>query len=165
VGGLAAPEAIRAFLGHTLSVDVAKLKVSQARTTLLKKNPVIDHEPVKFFPADRMVDLLFKGFIVPGKQKSPRIEERLNLRDILITMLMHYGGLRMSEPFHLYMHDVTHDDTDPGNAWSRCITPVSGKRRRSARCKGQAGGHVTVPPTCATSTACSRGLSTRVRTP
>jgi hypothetical protein len=40
-----------------------------------------------------MVDLLFKGFIVPGKQKSPRIEERLNLRDILITMLLHYGGL------------------------------------------------------------------------
>lgn len=117
----------RALLGHTLSVDVAALKVSQARSVLLKRNPVIDHEPVKYFPADRMVDLLFKGFIVPGKQKSPRIEERLNLRDILITMLLHYGGLRMSEPFHLYIHDVIHDDTAPGTALVKIYHPSLGR--------------------------------------
>jgi integrase len=117
----------RSFLSHTMSIDVAKLKVSQARSVLLKKNPVIDHEPVKYFPADRMQDLLFRGFIVPGKQNSPRIEERLNLRDILITMLMHYGGLRVSEPFHLFMHDVTHDDTDPGSALVRVFHPSLGQ--------------------------------------
>ena len=117
----------RAFLGHTMSVDVAALKVSQARSTLLKKSPVIDHEPVKFFPADRMVDLLFRGFIVPGKQKSPRLEERLNLRDILITMLLHYGGLRMSEPFHLYVHDVIHDDIAPGTALVKVYHPSLGQ--------------------------------------
>ncbi|MCD4484806.1 site-specific integrase [Chromobacterium vaccinii] len=117
----------RAFLGHTMSVDPAALKVSQARSTLLKKSPVIDHEPVKRFPADRMADLLFKGFIVPGKQKSPRIEERLNLRDILITMLMHYGGLRMSEPFHLFVHDVIHDDTAQGTALVKVYHPSLGQ--------------------------------------
>jgi len=117
----------RAFLGHTMSVDVAALKVSQARSVLLKRNPVIDHEPVKYFPEDRMVDLLFKGFIVPGKQKSPRIEERLNLRDILITMLLQYGGLRMSEPFHLFVHDVIHDDTALGTALVKVYHPSLGK--------------------------------------
>lgn len=117
----------RAFLAHTMSVDVAALKVSQARSTLLKKSPVIDHEPAKFFPSNRMQDLLFRGFIVPGKKDSPRIEERLNLRDILITMLMHYGGLRMSEPFHLYVHDVTHDDTSPGCALVRVFHPSQGQ--------------------------------------
>lgn len=117
----------RSFLSHTMSVDVAALKVSQARTTLLKKSPLIGHEPVKFFPADRMGDLLFKGFIVPGKQKSLRIEERLNLRDILITMLLHYGGLRMSEPFHLYVHDVIHDDTEPGTALVKVYHPSLGQ--------------------------------------
>lgn len=117
----------RSFLGHTLDVDVAALKVSQARSVLLKRNPVIEHEPVKFFPAERIVDLLFKGFIVPGTQKSPRIEERLNLRDILITMLMHYGGLRMSEPFHLFVHDVIHDDTDPGSALVKVYHPSFGQ--------------------------------------
>jgi len=117
----------RAFLGHTMSVDVAALRVSQARTTMLKRSPVIDHEPVKYFPADRMVDLLFRGFIVPGKQKSPRIEERLNLRNILITMLLHYGGLRMSEPFHLFVHDVIHDDTAPGTALVKVYHPSLGQ--------------------------------------
>ncbi|WP_255991688.1 gamma-mobile-trio recombinase GmtY [Chitinolyticbacter albus] len=117
----------RSFLGHTLNVDVAALKVSQARSVLLKRNPVIDHEPVKFFPAERMVDLLFKGFIVPGKQKSPRIEERLNLRDILITMLMHYGGLRVSEPSHIFVHDVIPDDTAPGEALVKVYHPSHGQ--------------------------------------
>jgi hypothetical protein len=117
----------RAFLSHAMSVDFARLKVSQARTVMLKRTPVIDHEPVKYFPADRMQDLLFRGFIVPGKQNSPRIEERLNLRDILITMLLHYGGLRVSEPFHLFVHDVTHDDTDPGSALVRVFHPTLGQ--------------------------------------
>ncbi|MEC5207786.1 integrase [Vogesella perlucida] len=117
----------RAFLGHTMSVDVAALKMSRARSTLLKKNPIIDHEPVKRFPVERIADLLFRGFIVPGKQKSPRIEERLNLRDILITMLMHYGGLRMSEPFHLFVHDVTHDNTSPGSALIKVYHPSLGQ--------------------------------------
>lgn len=117
----------RAFLSHTMSVDVAALKVSRARSTLLKKTPVVDHELVKYFPAERMVDLLFRGFIVPGKRKSPRIEERLNLRDILITMLMHYGGLRVSEPFHLYIHDVIHDDTAPGAALVKVHHPSLGQ--------------------------------------
>ncbi|NMF90941.1 gamma-mobile-trio recombinase GmtY [Aromatoleum petrolei] len=117
----------RAFLSHTMSVDVASLKVSRARTALLKNTPVIDHGPVKYFPQDRMHDLLFRGFIVPGKQRSPRVEERLNLRDILITMLLHYGGLRMSEPFHLYVHDVIHDDTDPGCALVRVFHPSYGQ--------------------------------------
>jgi len=117
----------RAFLGHTMSVDVAALNISRARSTLLKRSPVIDHEPVKRFPTDRMVDLLFRGFIVPGKQNSPRIEERLNLRDILVTMLMHYGGLRMSEPFHLFVHDVIHDDTAPGTALVKVYHPSLGQ--------------------------------------
>lgn len=117
----------RSFLAHSMSIDVASLKVSQARSILLKKTPVIDHESVKYFPADRMHDLLFRGFIVPGKQNSPRIEERLNLRNILITMLLHYGGLRVSEPFHLFLHDVTHDDTDPGSALVRVFHPILGQ--------------------------------------
>jgi len=116
----------RSFLGHTMDVDAAALKVSRARSVLLKRNPVIDHEPVKFFSEARIADLLFKGFIVPGKQKRARIEERLNLRDILITMLMHYGGLRMSEPFHLFIHDVIPDETAPGEALVKVYHPCLG---------------------------------------
>ena len=96
----------RAFLAHTWDRNSASLKMTRARNVLLKKTPIIDHDEAKHFPEDHFPDLIFRGFIVPGKQNSSRIEERLNLRDILITLLMHYGGLRMSEPFHLYAQDI-----------------------------------------------------------
>ena len=115
-----------AFLAHTWDRETATLSMTRARNTLLKRTPVIDHEPVKKFPDDRIHDLLFKGFIVPGKQKSPRLEERLNLRDILITMLMHYGGLRISEPFHLYVHDVVNDPIHADRALVRIYHPNLG---------------------------------------
>jgi hypothetical protein len=116
----------RAFLAHTWDGNTASLSMTRARNVLLKRTPVIDHEPVKKFPDDRISDLLFKGFIVPGKQKRPRIEERLNLRGILITMLMHYGGLRVSEPFHLYVHDVMPDPIHPDRALVRIYHPSLG---------------------------------------
>jgi hypothetical protein len=116
----------RAFLAHTWDRETASLAMTRARNALLKKSPVIDHEPVKRFPEGRIHDLLFKGFIVPGKQNSPRLEERLNLRDILITLLMHYGGLRMSEPFHLYVHDVVPDPIHADCALVRIYHPSLG---------------------------------------
>jgi len=116
----------RSFLGHTWDRDKAAMAVARARDTLLKRAPLIDHEPVKRFPEDSISDLLWRGFIVPGKQKSPRIEERLNLRDILITMLLHYGGLRVSEPFQLYVHDVMPDPFDAQRAYVRIFHPSDG---------------------------------------
>lgn len=116
----------RAFLAHTWDRETASLAMTRARNTLLKRTPVIDHESVKRFPEERIHDLLFRGFIVPGKQKSPRLEARLNLRDMLITMLMHYGGVRMSEPFHLYVHDVLPDPVHTGRALVRIFHPSLG---------------------------------------
>ncbi len=116
----------RAFLAHAMSREAAELNMTRARNTLLQRTPVIDHETVKRFPEDHISDLLFKGFIVAGKNKSPHITERLNLRDILITLLMHYGGLRMSEPFHLYVHDVLPDPMNPKRAWVRVFHPSLG---------------------------------------
>lgn len=116
----------RAFLAHTWDRGKASLTMTRARNLLLKRTPVIDHEPVKHFPDDRMSDLIFKGFIVPGKQKSQRLEDRLNLRDILITLLMHYGGLRISEPFHLYVHDVVPDPIHHDHALVRIYHPSQG---------------------------------------
>jgi hypothetical protein len=98
----------------------------RVRQTLIKKTPIVDRGAVKNFPEDRIEDLLFKGFIVPGKQDSPRLEDRLNLRDILITMLMNFGGLRVSEPFHLFVHDVLPDPYRPECAYVRVFHPEEG---------------------------------------
>lgn len=116
----------RSFLGHTWDREKDSLEMTRARNSLLKKNLVIDHESVKYFSEDHIQDLLFNGFIVPGKQNSPRLEERLNLRDILITLLLHYGGLRMSEPFHLFVQDVLSDPLNSERAWVRIYHPRSG---------------------------------------
>jgi site-specific recombinase XerD len=116
----------RAFLAHTMSRDTAGLEISRARNVLLKKTPVVDRDAAKFFPEDQIEKLLFEGFVVPGKRKSRLIQERLNLRDILITMLMHYGGVRMSEPFHLYVQDVIADPIDPNGAMVRIFHPSEG---------------------------------------
>lgn len=115
------------IFSHAVNYDVVALQNKRARQTLLKKTPVLDRGAVKHFPEDRIEDLLFKGFIVPGKQNSPRLEERLNLRDIMITMLMNFGGLRVSEAFHLFIHDVLPDPYHPERAYVRIFHPEEGR--------------------------------------
>lgn len=114
------------LFSHTVDYDTAALQNKRTRQTLVKKTPVVDRGAVKYFPQDHIEDLLFKGFIVPGKQNSPRLEERLNLRDILITLLMNFGGLRVSEPFHLFVHDVLPDPYHPERAYVRIFHPEEG---------------------------------------
>lgn len=116
----------RAFLGHTWDNTRASTAAKRAKNTLLNRGPVVDHEGVKRFPEDRFADLLFEGFVVPRKHASPLIEERLNLRDVLITILMHFGGVRVSETFHLYVHDVCEDPQRPGTALVRIFHPSAG---------------------------------------
>ena len=52
---------------------------------------------------------MFEGFTNYGNEQSLSVFEKLNIRDILITLLLNGGGLRTSEPFHLYLSDVTLD--------------------------------------------------------
>ncbi|WP_083686050.1 gamma-mobile-trio recombinase GmtY [Rhodoferax koreense] len=115
-----------AFLGHTWNKNVAAIEMSQARNVLLKREPAIDHAATKRFPGDSIGKLLFNGFLVPRKNSSDGLGG-LNLRDILITMLMHYGGLRVSEPFHIYVHDIRPDVINPQMANVRVFHPSEGK--------------------------------------
>ena len=115
-----------AFLGHTWNKDVAALEMTQARNALLKREPVVDHSGTKRFPTQLIGKLLFNGFIVPRKKSTYGLEG-LNLRDILITMLMHYGGLRVSEPFHIYVHDISPDPINSQMANVRVFHPSEGR--------------------------------------
>jgi hypothetical protein len=83
-------------------------------------------QEVKFFPSDRIWDLLLKGFAVSGKQRSPLLHEQLSLKDILITILLHGSGLRESEPFHLYVSDVGVDPQNMKSAMVRLYHPEQG---------------------------------------
>ena len=93
------------ILGHLKTRDEApkdqmgRKFPSPAQETVSLKDP-------KAFPEELIEPLFMQGFIRPGFENHPDIYERLNLRDVLITMLCLFGGLRMSEPLHLWLPDV-----------------------------------------------------------
>jgi hypothetical protein len=70
--------------------------------------------------------LLIEGFCRPGKGKSPYPWLRFNLRDMMTAVLLHGGGLRISEPFHIWLQDVFLDPHDPHSAHVRVFHPVAG---------------------------------------
>lgn len=70
------------------------------------------------FPDDRFDELMDRGFTVGGRK---------NYRNQAITLLMHGGGFRVSEPIHLYIGDVTRDPTDYRKALVRIHHPTMGE--------------------------------------
>jgi len=117
----------RSFLAHTWKEELGKREVSRIRRTRNGHKSASTLAETKNFPKELIFDLLFKGFAKPGKQKSDPLYERFNLRNILITILMHGGGLRVSEPFHLYVHDVWEDPLRNNSALVRIYHPEDGK--------------------------------------
>lgn len=68
-------------------------------------------KPEKVFPADFIIDL---------------IEHTEEPRDKMLLLLMAFGGLRRSEPLHLFHRDVVGRFRDTGSAWIVLADPVSG---------------------------------------
>lgn len=102
--------------------------------------PVVHDRDAVAFDEARFEDLLFVGFRQRGA-KAEDGEPGLDLRDVLITILLHGGGLRSCEPFHLFVDDVGEDPNDPQSAEVRLYHPEDGwapdhaqgaRRRRDA---------------------------------
>jgi hypothetical protein len=106
------------------SDNQARAKISRVVTIQRKATTAFGRE-VKFFRSDRIWDLLCQGFGVRNKRHSP-LHEQLNIKDVLITILLHGGGLRESEPFHLYVSDVGVDPQNPKSALVRLYHPEQG---------------------------------------
>ncbi len=111
-----------AFLGHTLLNSPIKARRSSARAG----QAAAFTDDAIAFPEKSFMDLLLRGFVRHGHAWQPDPLMRLNLRDILITLLMHGAGLRMSECFHLWVHDVQPDPLDPSLALVRIHHPSEG---------------------------------------
>jgi hypothetical protein len=116
----------RSFLAHTWSNEKGKRQNSQVRTTGAGRAPSSTLTATKNFPKDRIFDLLFRGFRRRGVRDGAPIYERWDLRGMLITILMHGAGHRVSEPFHLYVSDVIEDPFKPGSALVRIYHPSEG---------------------------------------
>lgn len=118
---------------HSLLMHTAdrERELVRARVTravhILRKRVVGDAAPVKQFPESRVSELLERGFLMAGRPHAAALHQRLNIRDIMITILLHGGGLRESEPFHLYVSDVAIDPTNPKSALVRLYHPEQGE--------------------------------------
>ena len=116
----------RSFLGHLDSYADAAESAKRARSTRQRQIPIGGHGQTKAFPDDKFLELLFVGFVVPGKQSSPDVVERYDWRGICITILMHWGGLRLSEPFHIWVGDVMNNPLKLDEALVRVYHPIDG---------------------------------------
>lgn len=107
------------FLGHiedrTINQTIRRARTLKGRTPLSK----IENYALAF-PQNYWERFYREGI---GGAKDPRVA----LRDKLILLLMHGGGLRESEALSLWVTDVFEDIDDPENAVVRIYNEVEGK--------------------------------------
>lgn len=90
-----------AFLSHLHKGAPSQSKLS--RLIRPRELPTERQTPFKTFPDPKIEVLLAEGFRRWGQYEC----EQSDLRNTLITMLMHYGGLRLSEALSLWCGDVS----------------------------------------------------------
>jgi len=124
----------QSLLGHSQSMREAALRASGPTNSIPKSQlpRVAAQNPA--FPSDRFLDLIFKGFM--HDEPNPLLMKAGQLRDALIAILMHGGGLRESEPFHLWFEDVCEHPHHPGLAWVRIGHPELGRIRAKNKITG-----------------------------
>lgn len=115
----------RAFFGHLRASCYEANPI--VRATLKRRVPKIENDDrPPSFPEDFFETLLLHGFVRRGHAGHSDPLRRINARDALITLLMHGGGLRISECFHLWVHDVQIHPADPAQAVVRIYHPSEG---------------------------------------
>lgn len=113
------------LLKHLGVSKVAREQANLARTIQSPRSPkVTDLSPPRFPPA-ALQSLLNEGY--RRRKKSGRLCDRYNLRDLMIFVLQRFGGLRSSEPFHLYVTDVLEAKGKPDSAEVRLYHPELGR--------------------------------------
>lgn len=117
----------RTLLSHTKSRRAAIERSYITRVASFPKTRNLVHSIPKAFPAERIEDLLWIGFLNPRASSHDPFWVKWNLRDILITILCVYGGCRISEPMHLWVDDVFIDPEDDSSALVLIHDPSDGR--------------------------------------
>lgn len=104
------------FLNHLKQPDPVQL--SYVREIQSKSRPLIADERISRFPDELFSKLLEFGF--RKRNGTP------DYSSILILMLMHFGGLRLSECFHIFINDVS-IDRKTGSSIVRVFHPSAGE--------------------------------------
>ncbi|PMO79227.1 gamma-mobile-trio recombinase GmtY [Vibrio breoganii] len=106
----------RCFLNHLNQPSRNEFSLSRAMRG--PERHFIDIEAVYRFPEARIEDLFHHGFVTASGEPDYGSQ--------LILMLMHFGGLRLSECFHIYIGDIS-IDPQSGAALISIYHPSDGK--------------------------------------
>ncbi|EKO3835982.1 site-specific integrase [Vibrio harveyi] len=106
----------RSFLNHLAKPSTQQF--SLARVIHGPERHLVDVEEVYRFPEDRIEDLLLYGFVSASGEPDYGSQ--------LIVMLMHFGGLRLSECFHVFTDDIS-IDLQSGAALISVFHPSEGR--------------------------------------
>lgn len=98
----------RVFLNHLDSSSEAKEKNRYVRE-IARRSKSTYQEEVKKFPSDKINQLLDEGFIRADRRGESDPNKIADFKSRAITLLLHWGGLRKSEAFHLYLDDIDID--------------------------------------------------------
>jgi integrase len=116
------------FLGHIEDKSINKT-IRKARTMKGRTRLTMTEDDAIAFP-EKHWESFYKDGI--GGAKDPRVA----LRDKLILLLMHGGGLRESEALLIWVTDVFEDPYNPDNAVVRVYNEVDGKAPDGWRSRG-----------------------------
>lgn len=76
------------------------------------------------FPPHKVEEVLWRGFILPGKSGSEWGD--YNIGAMMIYLLQGFAGAREHEPFHLWVNDVVENPANPGQALVYLYHPSQG---------------------------------------
>lgn len=110
------------LLAHTFD-DQAALEKAK-RNKLVKLHHTTKQKDVKATEEDVIIDLITNGF---WRTKNRNDLTNLNIKNVLISMLISYGGLRVSEPFHIFISDIYDDPTDDSQCFINIQHPALGE--------------------------------------
>jgi hypothetical protein len=94
------------FLNHLRNDEDAKRRNKFIREVGRRGREPIILEEVKKFPEASISSLIDEGFIRSDRKDHPDPKMRIDYKGRALTLLMHYGGIRKSEAFHLYLTDA-----------------------------------------------------------
>lgn len=110
------------FFAHTFDDQAAIEKAK--RNKLIKLHHVSKPKDIKATEENVIIDLITNGF---WRSKNRNDLTKLNIKNVLITMLISYGGLRVSEPFHIFISDIYDDPVDDSQSFINIQHPALGE--------------------------------------
>jgi site-specific recombinase XerD len=114
------------FLRHLHSDEIAANRHKLVRKIRTHDVPTSNRRSSKRFPESEIDNLLENGWTRRCGDPNATKHDFIDYKGRALTILMHYGGLRKSEPFHWFLSDLI-VDKDHNEAIVRIYHPANGR--------------------------------------